>query len=670
MQIQSIKFKNFRQYRNAKFEFACGEGGKYITIIQGPNGSGKTNTMNAITWCLYGKELHFGDKYKGLPIINNITLKKMTPNQLADVQVEITMRIGKDRKMIIKRTLECKKLPDKHQFEKIRAANARSGTEGNLEVFIQAGRNWDLADQPYYRVQRLLPLAIQEYFFFDCERLNTYFKNPYPEKIRLEVFKISQLGLFQDVISHIEKRYSNFAHQTRDANPKADDIMKSVEKKKKELEGYDKKLEILKNELVECRTVETDLQDKLRSFPFKGDEVRRLQSGRERMERELNSLDAEVKELKQDQIDYFINISPIILCHDAITNAIKIMSDKTGKGEIPPDIKSSFLKKILEEGVCICNADISRDGTHRQFIEQLLKHCDEIDDLSSEIISENNNLSRMINGLKSFKQKQPKFGRDIKNREERSLELNKELKRISEQLQGMDDEKIKSTERLYQMAKMKKEDIIDRKGQFKSLINSLKTQIEGLTKQFDKEVQKIEKHENLKKILKFCNKAKEAAEEIETEIMEVIRAEIEEQTREHFFELIWKKENYRDVKIDANYNMSVLDQNGMEAIGTLSAGERQVLALSFMAALNTVSGFDAPIIIDTPLGRISREPRLNIASKLSSYLKDKQVCLLVTEEEYTKEVRNKLISKVGKEYLIQFNETRDGNQAEVCQYGE
>jgi len=668
MKIESIKFKNFRQYRDAKIDFSYMPEDRCITIIQGPNGGGKTNIMNAITWCLYGKELHLGDKYKGLPIINTITLKKLVPNQIIDVIVEITM-IDNRRNMIFRRTLDYKKLPGKLQSEPIKTPGARYETEGKLEVFYQAGRNWDLAAQPKYRVQRLLPQAIQEYFFFDCERLNTYFQNPYPERIKDEVFKISQLGVFQEVITHLEKRQSIFARQTKDANPKAAEIRTLADKKKEDLVELEEKLTKLKKQRIESETLERELEEKLKTFPYKGDEVRQLQNRRESIERELASLDNELSDLKQDQLDYLMNMCPFIFCHDAISDAIKIMSEKTGRGEIPPDIKTSFLERLLDEGACICNTDIPKGSDARQAIEQLLKHCDEIDELSNEIIVENNNLSRMLNQLNTFQEKQPKYGRDIKKKEARSLDLNKDLKRISEQLEGMDDEKIKVLERRYQMVKSKKEDIIENIGRLKSSQKSLKTQIDGLEKEFDKEVQKIEKHSNLKRILTFCKTAKKAAEEIKDEIMDEIRAEIEQQTREHFFELIWKEENYKDVIIDQNYNISVLDQNGMEAIGTLSAGERQVLALSFMAALNTVSGFDAPIIIDTPLGRISKEPKLNIADKLPNYLQGKQVSLLVTEEEYTDEVRKKLKPKVGKEYQIKFQETRDGNQAEVIQYG-
>ena len=147
--------------------------------------------------------------------------------------------------------------------------------------------------------------------------------------------------------------------------------------------------------------------------------------------------------------------------------------------------------------------------------------------------------------------------------------------------------------------------------------------------------------------------------------MKKVKQEVEERASKQFLTLIWKKETYKGLVIDDDYNISVPDTSGREALGTLSAGERQVCALSFMAALNSVSGFEAPIVIDTPLGRISREPRRNIAENLPDYLKGTQVTLLVTEEEYTPEVRKALSRVIGKEYTINFWEKEMGKMAEV-----
>ena len=64
--ISSLEIENFRQYRNAHIKFSR-DPQKAFTIIRGSNGAGKTNIMNAITWCLYGTEKHIGSSEKDFP---------------------------------------------------------------------------------------------------------------------------------------------------------------------------------------------------------------------------------------------------------------------------------------------------------------------------------------------------------------------------------------------------------------------------------------------------------------------------------------------------------------------------------------------------------------------------------------------------------------------------
>lgn len=63
MRFTSIQINNFRQYEELKLVFP--KNGQYdLHIINAENGVGKTNVLNAITWCLYGKEPHLGNESK------------------------------------------------------------------------------------------------------------------------------------------------------------------------------------------------------------------------------------------------------------------------------------------------------------------------------------------------------------------------------------------------------------------------------------------------------------------------------------------------------------------------------------------------------------------------------------------------------------------------------
>lgn len=110
MRINYIKLKNYRQYRDEKIVFTQPEGSRNFTIIQGATGVGKTNILNALTWCLYGREKHLREeKYKGLPVLNTIVLDELNLGESCEVEVEIKMLDEEDNKMIFRRTLAFRK---------------------------------------------------------------------------------------------------------------------------------------------------------------------------------------------------------------------------------------------------------------------------------------------------------------------------------------------------------------------------------------------------------------------------------------------------------------------------------------------------------------------------------------------------------------------------------
>ena len=62
MRIESIEISNFRQYQKLQLKFCKLPGHGDLHIILAKNGVGKTNVLNAITWCLYNSEMDLGDK--------------------------------------------------------------------------------------------------------------------------------------------------------------------------------------------------------------------------------------------------------------------------------------------------------------------------------------------------------------------------------------------------------------------------------------------------------------------------------------------------------------------------------------------------------------------------------------------------------------------------------
>ena len=62
------------------------------------------------------------------------------------------------------------------------------------------------------------------------------------------------------------------------------------------------------------------------------------------------------------------------------------------------------------------------------------------------------------------------------------------------------------------------------------------------------------------------------------------------------------------------------------------------LAYSFTLAIHKTSGRNCPLVVDSPLGRVSDENRVNMAKELLKISKDKQIIMLFTPDEYSSEV--------------------------------
>lgn len=543
---------------------------------------------------------------------------------------------------------------------------ADSPDGSKFEMLRQKGKDMIIVFEPQYVLKRLIPESLERYFFFDGEKLNEYFTATDIKKIREEVEKISQLELLENIIRHLDYKRKDFLKEFKGFSPKAKEIGEKIEILEMSFERHKVELEEKKKQKEGVTEKEEEYSEKLRTSSIP--DIRKLEEERKEIEQDLDNLENEIKELEKDEFDYLLTIAPSIFAYDPIVKTKRLIERGEEAGDIPPDYKKNFLEKLLERGNCICGTDISEENECRKSIEKLLRECSDISNISDELIRENASLRSIIENVRDFPDKQIWYGKRLNELERERKSKSERLKIIHEEVKDYDIKEIALWEHKLKEYKKLKEELIEEIGDRKARIEGVEKEISRLRIELDRESAKEGKYKKIKKTRVFIEKSLEVSNEIKKEIMEDVRKEVEEKTKRQFFDLMWKKEDYKDIKIDQEYNVSVMHKSGMEGIGTLSAGESQVLALSFMAALNIVSGFNVPIIIDTPLGRLSKEPKKNIADNLPKYLEEKQVTLLVTEEEYTPEVREKLSERVGKEYRIVFKEAREGGEAKVVSY--
>ncbi len=96
-------------------------------------------------------------------------------------------------------------------------------------------------------------------------------------------------------------------------------------------------------------------------------------------------------------------------------------------------------------------------------------------------------------------------------------------------------------------------------------------------------------------------------------------------------------------------------RRGHDALGTMSQGETQAVAIAFTLALHTVSGYEGPLMIDAPLAKTNGRMRENMAQMLLELSKTKQVVMFVMPSEFTSETK-----KVFQGNTATFNELVQG----------
>jgi len=125
----------------------------------------------------------------------------------------------------------------------------------------------------------------------------------------------------------------------------------------------------------------------------------------------------------------------------------------------------------------------------------------------------------------------------------------------------------------------------------------------------------------------------------------------------HFVEafngLVQRKSLVDTVTIEAeSFAITLIDQGGARIeTDSLSAGERQLFAISMLWALGKTSGRELPMIIDTPLSRLDQ---LHRESLMSNYLPraSNQVIMLCTDTELTTDIEEMISPFVARTYEI------------------
>lgn len=653
--IKSLEMTNYRQFVDQKIDFSVGKD-KNIIIIEGKNGFGKSNIFNAITWCFFGMEEHLRPDDRALPICNSKLFKNLKPESSSKTSVKVTLATSEGAKEL-ERTVTTYKAKDGRPLTYDKPA---------LKISECLGKNWKISPYPEYIISRILPRNMRHFFFIDGEKLRQLFENINPEEVRKSIFDLSQITLLQNAIKHLDYVKSSFRSTIRGKEPEVDYIEDELQKLKREIEEDKKHVEKLKSDRNEANVNKKKLDQQLEGIDVKNISV--LEEKRKTLEKQISDLEININEKKQEYFDYLFKIAPSILLKEPIDTTVAIISKLKEADKLPPKIEATFIDELLKKGQCICGTDLNEKENvqKRDKLKALLDDNAKYSNLTEQTIILRYSLSAMLKELNDYDRINSEYNSKIKSLEEEYKEKQKNLTEIKTKIGSIDSDKIKRIHETREHLINMTHECSSKIGRAEENIRFNEKNYGEIEKMYNRELRKKDRFKDVRERIAVCDVAINNLGTVKEKIMDDVRKEIQNGTKQYFRNLITAK-NFGDFEIDSDYKL-FMEQDGYNAITSLSAGETLCLGYSFMSALRQGSKFLAPIIIDTPLAKIDREYRINVADWFKKSLHDAQVILLVTNTEYTEEFRNTTKSFISKEYTLDYDVKNE--VTEVKEYGK
>jgi len=631
MRIKKIKFKNYRQYKDVEIILKKKENKNDLHVFISVMGTGKSNLLNAINWCLFKEEPFLSRKDRKSPQLNLSIVKDAVDDEEYRMRVEIFAETL---------TNQISFLRDQyfqiHKINNDQGYNSHETREQFITTLIDDNGNSKLYtdEEANEKVKLFVPYGIKDYFFFDGERLDKYFKEATGQHIKNAIYQISQVELLDRSRIHMQKTLEGLQ---KDAGKKSPEI----EKTRKELEGENNNIKTHSNELENCKKQIAiakkninKLEDNLRGMP----DTEKLQKQKDSLKDDFIKQEKLYTDKIKAKNEFLFSNGINIFLWPTTKNALETFNKLEDDGQIPPTHDKDLLQKIITKEKCICERDIKCGSIEEKAILSLINSIKLSPKTSQELTKMKEELVSNKNTVELYTRKNSSITKEIKNLKEVLDGIDGKIKDIDRQLAGFDMIKI----RYWREEIRKFEELRDENhkslGIFETLLSNAKNKFKELTEILNKEILRESKLENLRNDMLLAQDIIKILEESNEEIMNSMRQQIESETEKRFLQLHWKKNTYKEVKIKDDYTISTIHNLGFDCMDTFSGGEREVLALAFSTALHNISGSDSMIVIDRPFAMVSGITTEYIANILSEISSERQVILLLTPNDYSKKV--------------------------------
>lgn len=642
MRLLKLTIENYKSFET-KTELYFDEGvcnsDRNVFLIGGMNGAGKTSILEAINAALYG------DNKKHIS-------ESMNRNSVSRGQysccIELMFQTDKNEVIIVRRSWNGNMFGSPLRPDDL---------EEKLVVF-KDGQKISVAHSQEWQdyINTMMPREITRFFFFDGEKIQEMAADEHAElKLKSSMEAALGVGLVRQLVTDLEQLHDELRRSRTDVSDE------DIQLKENSLKALKRKSDKLLNDRQEAVADVSELENKRDEARKKftslfGFEPAAIEEGklRERkkiqLSNQVNEIESQIRAIAERSLalallaDHFNIIQTHIEAEADFRRYEAVRRNAT-------DLAHTITHQISTPTTICCNTVLSaeqHDGLREKIANAILAfgltqdgsqislpvlHLSEAEAqrISDriEIVETNWNgdINRLLGEWQSLDKQLKEIEWEIKRTSvaEGDTEL---FQRIQQEIEG-----------LCTQIGRKKEEL----QHFDSDLADLKEDIESAQRDLGLLYQKHKGSAEHEKLVTRISKVKTLMTEYVDELRRAKISQLQSKTSEMYKRLAHKGDLISQIEIDEEtYVVTIRDHKGKVVLKqNLSAGEKEVFAISLLWGLARTSQLELPIIVDTPLSRLDSTHRDRI---VSAYFPSAghQVVVLSTDTEVDQDYNRQL----------------------------
>ncbi len=673
MWISKIELTNFKSYRHAEFNFPEPEGEKNIVLVGGINGYGKTSILEALYLCLYGKDaiVHLAraglktDEFKGYPSFLERAFNGEARRASEDLMsVRVVVQKTKTKGIDILRRWYFRTSTGVWQEDEAVVRETTRGVPGMPKTDQKNGFLLsELLDDNF------VPAHVAPFFFFDGEEVKKL-----ADQNRIEQVKQGLEGLLGVVLlRNLAERLKGFENYKRSGIANVDD--QNIERMLEALTADEAKLNALrldaeqsKKRLDELKAERNSYFERITAAGGGGGDiatVKDLVEEREQLRNAQREVQKSLERILADKLPFHLMPRTLLQefrtqlqrevaltewqaeCRALQPKRAKFESAFLGAAtpEISPELTGEQVAAIkgrietawaslFHPPPANCADTITHSYLHESLRDRALSFLDSIDVGQQEVLD-------LLNQQRDYTSRIEELNRKISrvegiDRDGTLAELKKNLSRVTADIDAMETH-IKDDER----------EVI-----------GLEVTVNNTRSRYQQETKRRDETSPVRQLLNKSERVRAVVEEVVPSLFPLkVKALSDAMTR--VYRQLAHKTQVARIVIDDDGTTHILSKTNKVIGFDRSAGENQIFATALIAGLAEVSKVKAPLLVDTPLGRLDSKHRANILNFWISNT-NRQVILLSQDEEIDADFYKRIKKNVSATFLLEHEDVGDG----------